>query len=346
MTILLLLPIALFILFGLISLLASRLPRVSHLVGWLGAFAAGALGLSLTIVSLVRGDSTAISVPWNPVIGSSFAVGFDPLSGFFLLPVYGLSAVCALFGAGYMAHSPRGRGAHWLFYGLLAASMAMAVLARNAVLFLMAWEVMALSSWLLVTHEHETEEVRQAGITYLVATQIGTAFLLVMFLVLGRFGFTDTGAEAALDFSRFTGMGGPVAAAVFVLALVGFGTKAGIVPLHVWLPEAHPAAPSHVSALMSGVMIKTGIYGLLRVLSFLGFPRPGGAGRSWPSGACPASWECSLPLPSTTSKGSLPTTAWKTSASSAWASASACSERPMAPRQSPRSGTRARSCTS
>ncbi len=269
---LLLLPIALLVLFGMISLLTSRLPRISHLVGWVGAFAAGALGLALTIESLARGESAAFSVPWNPVIGSAFAVGFDPLSGFFLLPIYGLSALCALFGAGYMANSTRGRGAHWFFYGLLCASMAMAVLARNAVLFLMAWEVMALSSWLLVSYEHDKEEVRQAGITYLVATQIGTAFLLVMFLVLGRFGFAGQGAGAALDFSRFTGIGSSVAAAVFVLALVGFGTKAGIVPLHVWLPEAHPAAPSHVSALMSGVMIKTGIYGLLRVLSFLGFP--------------------------------------------------------------------------
>ena len=269
---LLLLPIALLILFGLLSLLLSRLPRISHVVGWAGACAASCAGCLLAIIALARGDTGVMSLPWNEVIGSSFAVGFDQLSGFFLLPVYGLSALCALFGAGYMAHSERGRGAHWFFYGLLVSSMALAVLARNAVLFLMAWEIMALSSWLLVSYEHDKEEVRQAGITYLVATQIGTAFLLVLFLVLGRFGTSEPGPGAALDFTRFAGIDGPAAAAVFILALVGFGTKAGIVPLHVWLPEAHPAAPSHVSALMSGVMIKTGIYGLLRVLSFLGFP--------------------------------------------------------------------------
>jgi hydrogenase-4 component B len=271
---LLLLPLALLGFFGLLSLLLSRLPRASHLVGWAGACAASCLGLLLAILALARGENGALSLPWNQVIGSSFAVGFDQLSGFFLLSVYGLSALCALFGAGYMARSEKGRGAHWLFYGLLVASMALAVLARNAVLFLMAWELMAISSWLLVSYEHEKEEVRQAGITYLVATQIGTAFLLVMFLVLGRFGAAGLGPGpgASLDFARFVGIGGPAAAAVFILALVGFGTKAGIVPLHVWLPEAHPAAPSHVSALMSGVMIKTGIYGLLRVLSFLGFP--------------------------------------------------------------------------
>ena len=169
---------------------------------------------------------------------------------------------------------------------MLVASMALVMMARNAVLFLFAWEIMSLSSWLLVTWEHEKEGVRQAGITYLVATQIGTAFLLVMFLLLGV-GSAQGGAAgaataasaassgaAALDFSRFSGIGAPVAGAVFLLALVGFGTKAGIVPLHVWLPEAHPAAPSHVSALMSGVMIKTGIYGIVRVLTFLAAPAP------------------------------------------------------------------------
>jgi formate hydrogenlyase subunit 3/multisubunit Na+/H+ antiporter MnhD subunit len=197
------------------------------------------------------------------------------LTGFFLLPIYGLSAVCAVFGAGDLspahhgprigAQNPRSTAAHWLFYALLVASMVLVVLARNGVLFLVAWEVMSLSSWQLVTFEHEREETRQAGITYLVATQIGTAFLLVMFLVLGGSG------SSSLDFANL-GAGGATASAVFLLALVGFGTKAGIVPLHVWLPEAHPAAPSHVSALMSGVMIKTGIYGIVRVLSFLGAP--------------------------------------------------------------------------
>ncbi|MGP0056062.1 MAG: proton-conducting transporter membrane subunit, partial [Steroidobacteraceae bacterium] len=109
------------------------------------------------------------------------------------------------------------------------------------------------------------EETRQAGITYLVATQIGTDFLLVMFLVLGGAG------TSPLDIANL-GAHGAAASAVFLLALVGFGTKAGIVPLHVWLPEAHPAAPSHVSALMSGVMIKTGIYGIVRMLAFIGNP--------------------------------------------------------------------------
>jgi hydrogenase-4 component B len=289
MILLLLLPVALILLCGCASLLLGRLHRAAHDVGSIGIGAASLLGLLVSLLALASGDASGISLPWNTMIGASFSVGMDPLTGFFLLPIYGLAAVCALFGRGYWEHlgGTRSLGAPWFFYAVLVASMAMVTLARNAVLFLVAWEVMALSSWLLVTFEHEREEVRQAGITYLVATQIGTAFLLVMFMVLGTAGgplTADPSAYAvgfaadapqsagALDFARFGGIGGPAAAAVFLLALVGFGTKAGIVPLHVWLPEAHPAAPSHVSALMSGVMIKTGIYGLLRVLAFLGAP--------------------------------------------------------------------------
>ena len=268
---------ALAVLFGLVSLLLARAPGASHAVGSAGIAAASLAGLAATIGALVLGDSSSITLPWNPVIGASFSVGFDPLTGFFLLPIFGLSAVCAVFGAGYLAHGypGRGTGAHWFFYGLLASSMALVVLARNGVLFLVAWEIMSLSSWQLVTFEHEREETRAAGLTYLVATQIGTAFLLVMFLFMGTPGVAGgTAGEAAfLDFSMLSAAG-PAASAVFLLALVGFGTKAGIVPLHVWLPEAHPAAPSHVSALMSGVMIKTGIYGIVRVLMILGSPPP------------------------------------------------------------------------
>ena len=135
-------------------------------------------------------------------------------------------------------------------------------------LFLVAWEVMSLASFFLVTFEHEDERTQQAGWTYLVATHLGTAFLLALFVLLGR-------AGGSMDFAAF-GPAGRLAPAgaslLFILAVVGFGTKAGFMPLHVWLPEAHPAAPSHVSAVMSGVMIKTGIYGLLRTLTFLGLP--------------------------------------------------------------------------
>jgi formate hydrogenlyase subunit 3/multisubunit Na+/H+ antiporter MnhD subunit len=159
-------------------------------------------------------------------------------------------------------------GVSWFFFNLLVASMALVVVARNGILFLVAWELMALASFFLVTMQDDEERVRDAGRTYLVASHLGTAFLLVLFIMLA--GGTDS-----LDFDRFAA--GSHAGLLFILAAIGFGTKAGFVPLHVWLPEAHPAAPSHVSAVMSGVMIKTGIYGLVRTLTFLG-PLPAWAG--------------------------------------------------------------------
>ena len=156
-------------------------------------------------------------------------------------------------------------GAAWFFFNSFVATMALVVVARQAVLFMVAWEIMSLSAFFLVTFEHEKKDVRMAGWVYLVASHVGAAFLLAMFLLLGR-------ASGSLDFDTFAVPPATAGVVILVLALVGFGTKAGMVPLHIWLPEAHPAAPSHVSALMSGVMIKLGLYGLLRVMMFLGPP--------------------------------------------------------------------------
>jgi formate hydrogenlyase subunit 3/multisubunit Na+/H+ antiporter MnhD subunit len=275
--VMLLAPVGLLVVTGIVALACSRTPARAHLLGSAGAAVASLLGLAGTVVVLISGTAPSLSLPWNTGLGASFTVGFDALTAVFLLPIYLLGALSAVFGKGYLSHTGHTDrlGSHWFFYSILVASMALVVLSRNAVLFLIAWEVMSLSSWLLVTFEHEKSDVRRAGVTYLVATQIGTAFLLVLFLLLGSKGSpTDVNgfSDAALDFSRFGGVMGPAAGVAFLLALVGFGTKAGIVPLHVWLPEAHPAAPSHVSALMSGVMIKTGIYGLLRVIMILGAP--------------------------------------------------------------------------
>ncbi len=272
---LILMSLSLLIILGLAAALLGR-SRAGNAIGAWGAVLANLSGLAATIGGLLSGAPLSFALPWNGAAGASFSLGFDPLSGFFLLPVFGLSAVCAMFGGAPLSET-RGTGnlgASWLAFNLLTASMVMSVLARNAVLFLVAWEVMTLSSWFLVTFEHEKEGVGQAGVTYLIASQIGVAFLLALFLLLGAKGAASYGGAADLDFSRFGGITGTAAGAAFILALFGFGTKAGIVPLHVWLPEAHPAAPSHVSAVMSGVMIKTGIYGILRVLTFLGAPAP------------------------------------------------------------------------
>jgi formate hydrogenlyase subunit 3/multisubunit Na+/H+ antiporter MnhD subunit len=211
---------------------------------------------------LLGGPEASLRIAWDVPYGAFF-VQIDALSALFLLPVFGVSALAAVYGAEYvLARGHGGRpGTSWFFFNLLVASMAIVLVARNAVLFLVGWEIMALASFFLVTEDHDDATVREAGWTYLVATHVGTAWLLALFILLGR-------GSGSLDFDRFSPAAG--AGLLFVLAVVGFGTKAGFMPLHVWLPEAHPAAPSHVSALMSAVMIKTGIYGLLRTLTFLG----------------------------------------------------------------------------
>jgi len=146
--------------------------------------------------------------------------------------------------------------------------MLLVLIARDGIAFVMAWEVMTLTSYLLVTFDHAEPEVRRAGWVYIVASHLGVACVLSMFVLLGRVG--------DYDFAHFA-VGGSAAVVAGVLGLVGFGVKAGVVPLHVWLPEAHAAAPSHVSALMSGVLIKLGIYGILRTITFVGPAVPWGS---------------------------------------------------------------------
>ena len=237
--------------------MASRL-------GVAGPVLACAIGSIPAIRVLTGASLESLVTSWSMPLGA-FSIALDGLSAFFLLAILGLGAFSAIYGLGYLRpyREQKAAGLSWFQFNVLLASMAMVVSARNALLFLLAWETMSLSSFFLVAFENEKAEVRRASWTYMIATHIGTAFLLVMFLLLGK-------SSGSLDFSGLGGLTPQLATVSFVLAVVGFGTKAGIVPSHVWLPEAHPAAPSHVSAVMSGVMIKTGIYGMLRVLPFLG----------------------------------------------------------------------------
>ena len=243
--------------------------RLKTWIGASGAVLGCAVGIAASVPALLGGASPSLRLPWDLPL-ASFSVAIDSLSSFFLLPVFGISALAAIYGAGYDRPSPehpRPSGFSWLWFNLLVASMAMVLVSRNGILFLMAWELMTIASYFLVTTHDERPQVRRAGRIYLIAAHAGTACLLVLFLLLG--------AHESLDFDRFSAAGPGAAAGagtIFILAIVGFGVKAGFIPLHVWLPEAHPAAPSPVSAVMSGVMIKLGIYGLVRTISFLGEP--------------------------------------------------------------------------
>ncbi len=243
--------------------------RLAH--GFAGA--AGGAGILLGIVGLLAPE------PWSASTDSAiplltFAVRLDPLSSFFVLTISLAGLATSVFASGYVAEfahrsSIRMMGA---LYNAFLFAMTLVVLADNAFCFLLAWELMSLVSYLLVVTEHEKPDVRYAGLFYLIMAHVGTAFIVLTFLLL--FQQTDT-----FSFEGFRHPELPLPEGLrtvaFLAALVGFGTKAGIVPLHVWLPYAHPAAPSHVSALMSGVMIKTAIYGLLRItFDFLDGPFP------------------------------------------------------------------------
>jgi formate hydrogenlyase subunit 3/multisubunit Na+/H+ antiporter MnhD subunit len=256
---------------GAAAFLAGPTPRRASRIGAGAVYTACAV-CALGLMSVWTGRSPAVlRLPWSVPFGSlSFAL--DPLSTWFILPLLPLAAACAAYGSASMetehgaTASDRRAGAAWFFLDLLIASLFVVLTARNAILFLVAWEVMALASFFLVTWEDDRREVREAGWVYLVATHVGTAFLLAFFAILGT-------RAHSLEFDALSLLpAGALGGACFLMAVAGFGTKAGFVPFHVWLPEAHPAAPSHVSALMSGLMIKTGIYGLLRALEFLGAP--------------------------------------------------------------------------
>ena len=250
------------------SVLAGRSAAWSARLGVFGAVAGCALGFFPAVGALAGGLSLSVRIPWPLPLERGLELGLDPLSAVFLVPMTLLGALCAVYGAAYLG---KGAGrASWFHYNTLVASMMAVVLARDAVVFLVAWETMALSSFFLVIHEHGRAQARRAAWLYMVATHLGTAFLLAMFAILSTRGSAGFDALARAG----AALPAPLAAVLFVFALVGFGTKAGFMPFHVWLPEAHPAAPSHVSPLMSGIMIKTGIYGLLRVLGFLGAPAP------------------------------------------------------------------------
>lgn len=249
---------------ALFSVLFSGQPRLAKRAAIACLSAGCLLGLIPALLVLAGGEVPPFSVPWAVPMGE-FSLAVDPLSAFFLLLVFSVCLAAGIYGEGAIEAS-RGHlpaAPVRFFYFLLTASMAVLACARNAVLFLAAWEVMALSGFFLICSEDRKPDVRRAGLLYLVCTHTGTLCLFVLFALMGA-------KAGSMDFETMrqalAGSGANLTG-LFLLALAGFGMKAGFMPLHIWLQEAHPAAPSHVSAVLSGVMIKMGIYGLLRFLS-------------------------------------------------------------------------------
>ncbi|MBJ6800345.1 hydrogenase [Geomonas sp. Red259] len=248
----------------------SGLPGLVFRDGTLGqrlaavaALTSSLLALPSLLYLLLGGGEASFLLNWNLPFGPC-EVALDPLSLFFLIPIFLVFPAGSLYALGYWpTASHSSQRSVTFFYGILACAMALVVVARNGALFMMSWEIMALSGYFLLVAEHREAEVRSAGTVYLVASHLGGAALLLLFaslfMITGGFGFPPAGSLA---------VGAGLAGTLFLLALAGFGSKAGLMPLHLWLPSAHANAPSHVSAVLSGVMLKVGIYGVLRVISF------------------------------------------------------------------------------
>lgn len=223
-------------------------------ISGLCAFLAGA---GILTSNSVATDTLPFGLPWL-----NWHIRLDPLSGFFLC-VLGLPLVAvSLYGPGYVREFEHGKyslSVLGLFTGLFVAGMELVLLADDAFVFMIAWELMSVASYFLVVFQHEHAANRHAGFLYLLMAEIGAIAIILAFGVLAGFG-----GGLTFDAMRGAVLSPAWASVAFVLALTGFGMKAGLVPLHAWLPEAHPVAPSHISALMSGVMLKIAVYGFIR----------------------------------------------------------------------------------
>lgn len=233
---------------------------VARILFPLGAVLSVAL-FGIAVAYLISGHGPEVMILPLGLPDLPFHLRLDALSAFFLMVLGLAGAGISVFAAGYF-RSGEGTapGLLGLHFHVFIASMAVVMLADDAYLFMVAWETMALSSYFLVTSQHRIPEIRRAGFLYLLMAHVGAVCILLSFGVMqgGSWQFT-------FDAMRGASLAPFWATIAFTLALIGFGAKAGLVPMHVWLPEAHPAAPSPVSAAMSGLMLKTAIYGMLRI---------------------------------------------------------------------------------
>ena len=237
---------------GIAAVVLRRRPALAQAASCALVCAGAALGIAAA-ASVLAGGSLA---------SATLALRLDGVGACFLIPICIVAASGAIYGLRYHPQAEAGTAAIrvQLFYGIAVAGMALLVSASHGLVFLVGWELMALANFFLVLTDHERREVQRAAFLYLAATHVGTLALFAVFALLRQ-------AGGSYDFSAVAGLpaAGALGTRVFLFTLLGFGLKAGLMPLHFWLPPAHAAAPSHVSALMSGVVVKTGIFGLLRV---------------------------------------------------------------------------------
>ncbi len=245
----------------LAAALAILIPGCGDRVHGTLALSGALAGIAGSLHALHTGVASALGFVWW---GSEVRLGVDALSAAFLLPLQVVAGLGCLYGTAYWPLDRARGGGRGLrcFFALLAAGMTLVFLARNGLLFLAAWELMATAAFFLVSTEHDRPEVRRAGWIYLVSTHLGTLALVAMVALLAVRG-------GGLAWTPLAGRAPGLDLGILLLALLGFSFKAGVFPLHFWLPAAHTGAPSHVSAILSAVMLKTGVYGLLRVGSLL-----------------------------------------------------------------------------
>src|SRR6266536_4272461 len=241
------------------SLANWRKPALARYVCCCAALAGGALGGLAAVLGILRGTRVRWSVPSGiPLFAYSFS--YDALAGFFNLALAIPVAAVSVYSFGYLKEfeGKRNIGLFGFLLNLLLLSLTVVFTAANAFLFLIAWEVMALAAYGLVTFYHEDRETRRAGLLYIVMAHIDAGCLLLGFALLIH-------ASGSAEFASFRPIAlqltGAQQTAAFVLFFLGFGIKSVVIPFHIWLPAAHPVAPSNVSALLSGIVIKTGIYG-------------------------------------------------------------------------------------
>lgn len=235
---------------------AACLMVLGSIIGLLGAW-----------MGLFSHDNSLQALAW-PAANNTF-IGLDPLSAFFLIPVFLTGGLGSLFGLGYWKQKENPHNAQKLqfFWGFLAGGMSLLIIGRHALAFLLGWEIMALSAFFLVGTDDETGESRKSALVYLISAHIGTLLFFGFFALW----YWATGSFDLRPIPEGT-VQPLVLHVLFFLGLIGFGLKAGMMPFHFWLPGAHANAPSHVSAMLSGVLLKMGIYGLVRMTMLLPDP--------------------------------------------------------------------------